>query len=275
MLKNIWKLAIVLSVMMLLASCALPAGKIDPPTPTASATIPPTSTSTLIPPTNTIEPTAAFTFTPEFTATATQTITPQIVYADVFKETNCRTGPGSMYDLVVVIPADSKMEVIAKDLGGGYWFVKTLWHPETTCWLWGTNAKIEGDTSALPEFTPMPSPTPMPDFTVAFKDYDDCKGPLLQFTIVNTGGFQFRSAYIRATDAKTAEVVETSVLAFDEWKGCIMYKNITPLLPGATGYLRTGVFKKDPRSHRVDLVFMLCTEQNLAGTCVTKTLTVK
>lgn len=92
------------------------------------------------------------------------------------------------------------------------------------------------------------------------------------FKVVNTGSTQFRSAYVKITDLKRNESVEHSLLAFDLYEGCIVAKNISPLLPGGSGYLQSAYYKWDPRPNKQTATFMLCTEQGLKGTCVTKTL---
>jgi hypothetical protein len=244
-----------------------PQNEAEPPTPqpeTPTETPAPTETATPA-------PTATMTLTLEPSSTPT-TIAPM---ANIFKETNCRSGPGQMYDRLATFQADTRLEIVAADLGGGYWYVKNPQDPSMSCWLWGNNAKIEGDTSLLPKFTPPPSPTPSPDFDVTFKNFDTCKRIFARFIVVNTGGFQFRSAYVKVTDQRTGEVTEQAVLAFDLTVGCVVAKNISPLTPGSTGYLQSVPFKKDPRGHKLHAVFMLCTEQGLGGTCMTKTLEVK
>jgi hypothetical protein len=181
-----------------------------------------------------------------------------------------------MYDRLATFQADTQIEIVAADLGGGYWFVKNPEKPETFCWVWGNNLKIEGDTSLLPALTPPATPTASPDFSVEFKNFDKCKErTFARFIVVNTGGFQFRSAYVKVTDLKTGEVTEIAVNAFDLTVGCIVAQNIAPLTAGSTGYLQSNGFKKDPRNNKLKAVLMLCTEQGLKGTCMTKVIDVK
>jgi len=77
---------------------------------------------------------------------------------------------------------------------------------------------------------------------------------------------------VKVTDQKKQQSVEQSLNAFDLYEGCIVAKNIAPLLPGGTGYVQSLPFKWDPRPNKQVAIIMLCTEQGLKGTCVTKTL---
>jgi hypothetical protein len=196
--------------------------------------------------------------------------------AEVNRESNCRVGPGGIYELVATYQAGQLLEVVAKDLGGGYWFVKNPEKPEEQCYLLAQNITITGDTVALPKFTPRPSPTAAPYFTVTFKKFDTCKSEdYALFVVVNAGSVPFRSVYIRVTDQKVGRSVEQSLNAFDLRVGCVLAKNIAPLNPGETGYVASPPFKWSVAGHKLQAVIMACTEQNLKGTCVTQSLPVE
>lgn len=241
-------------------------------TPTDAATVAPTATPTEVLPSETPTETATETPIPEPSITPT----PEPPKAEVLRESNCRVGPGGIYALVATYQAGQMLEVVAKDLGGGYWFVRNPEKPEEQCYLLAQNITITGDIAALPKFTPRPSPTAAPYFTVAFKKLDKCKGEdFALFTLENTGSVAFRSAYIKATDQKINRSVEQAVSAFDLYVGCVLAKNIAPLDPGGTGYLTTPPFKWSISGRKVRAVIMLCTEKGLKGTCVTQSVDVK
>jgi hypothetical protein len=241
-------------------------------TPTDVATVAPTATPTEVLPTETPTQTATETPIPEPSITST----PVPPKAEVLRESNCRVGPGGIYDLVATYQAGQMLEVVAKDLGGGYWFVRNPEKPEEQCYLLAQNITITGDIAALPKFTPRPSPTAAPYFKVAFKKLDKCKGEdFALFTLENTGSVPFRSAYIKVTDQRVNRSVEQAVSAFDLYVGCVLAKNIAPLDPGGTGYLTSPPFKWSVSGHKVRAVIMLCTEKNLKGTCVTQSIDVK
>ncbi len=192
------------------------------------------------------------------------------------KETNCRTGPGSHYDLVATYQASTHLLVLARDLGGGFIFTQNPAKPEQQCYVLANNVKLTGDTSILPQITPLSSPTAAPGFTATFKKFDLCKGNVFaQFDILNTGSIPFRSAYIKVINLRTNESAEKSVDAFDLYTGCIIAKNIAPLDPGATGYLSSESFLHDPRGNKMRAIIQACTEKGLKGTCVNTVVEIK
>jgi hypothetical protein len=237
----------------------------------ATATIELTATQTEVAPTGTPTATATETQLPEPSATATI----EIPVAEVVRETNCRVGPAGNYDLVATYQVGQKLEIAAKDLGGGYWFTRNPDKPEELCYLLAQNITISGDTSALPKFTPRPSPTAAPYFNVTFKKFDTCEGEdFTLFVIENLGSVPFRSAYIKVTDQKVSKSVEQAVNAFDLRVRCVLAKNIAPLEQGATGYLTSPPINWSARGNKLRAVIMLCTEKDLKGTCVTQSLDV-
>ena len=272
--KNIFLVFIWIG-MMLLAGCNLPTSLQETPTPEPTETPLPSET-----PTPSFTPTETATITPTETPTLTPTPEPtftptvEIPLAEVFRETNCRTGPAGNYDLVVVIAPGSQVEIIAADLGPQYyWFIRNPENAEQGCWLLSQNMQVLGNTNSLPVFTPIPSPTLSAGFKAEFRRLDTCNDDYFaRFVVTNTGGVQFRSAYIKLTNTRNNEVIEQSWNAFDLTEGCIIARNIAPLKPGQAGYLDSPRFRKDPRGERFNVVIMACTEQNLKGICTSQVI---
>ena len=271
-------LSVLIVSSLLLSACNLPVSNQAAADPTATettantATIESTNTPTEIPPTQTPTVTSTETPLPE----PSETITPEAPKAEVIRETNCRLGPAGNYDLVAKYAVGQKLELVAKDLGAGYWYVKNPDKPEEQCYLLGQNIKISGELSALPKITPPPSPTAAPYFSAALKKFDSCKGnDFVSFTVENTGSVAFRSAYIKVIDQKANKSVEQALNAFDLFAGCVLAKNIAPLDPGETGYLSSPPFQWAVNKDKLRAVLMLCTEKDLKGTCVTQTIAVK
>lgn len=261
---------------LILSACNLPGvnttSEVAAPTETpATATkLPATPTRPL--PTDTPTAPATETLTPEPSATAT----PQPPMAQVVRESNCRTGPGGLYTLVATYQVGQELEIVARDLGSSYLFVKNPERSEERCYLLAQNIDVTGETTALPRFTPPSTPTAMPYFEVTFKKFDACQGEdFALFIVENVGSVPFRSVYIKVTNQKTGKSVEQVLNAFDLRVGCVLAKNIAPLDPGGTGYAASAPFKWKGRSEKMRAVIMVCTEKNLKGTCVTQTLDVK
>lgn len=99
-------------------------------------------------------PTEQPTATIEFTATSA------IPIAQVSVDTNCRTGPGIIYDWVSVLLIDQEAEVVARNADGSYWVIENP-GGAGTCWLWGFYATVEGPTGSLPVWDAPPTPTPL------------------------------------------------------------------------------------------------------------------
>ena len=250
---------------------AEPAPQVASSTPAILVTIEPSATATLQ---ATETPTATATETP--LPEPSETPIPEVPKAEVVRETNCRTGPAGNYDLVITYAVGQRLEIVAKDLGSAYWFVQNPEKPEEQCYLLAQNVKINGDTSALPKFTPQPSPTSPPYFNVSFKKFDTCKGhDFAIFIVENSGSASFRSAYVKVLDQKANKSVEQALNAFDQFVGCVLAKNIAPLNSGATGYVTSPSFTWTVNRDKLRAVIMLCTEKDLKGSCVTQTINVK
>lgn len=105
--------------------------------------------------------TATQTLQPSDTATATITLTPtqEKPMVSVSVDTNCRTGPGKIYDWIGALLVGERAEVVGRSVDGQYWVIK---NPDQagTCWLWGNYATVTGQISGLAQYTPPPTPTP-------------------------------------------------------------------------------------------------------------------
>ena len=192
-------------------------------------------------------------------------------------DTNCRIGPGKIYELIGALLVGEEAEIIARDPSGLYWYIKS---PDRGgfCWLWGNYATTKGNTASLPVFTPpptptfTPTPTPAINFSVSFHEVDGCVGWNIEFKITNNGEVMFQSVSTSVTDNDTAETVTSQYDKFEEWNGCLVGSTYQDLDPGDTGYTTGGTLTNDPAGHSLDASVQLCTEPALGGTCLTKNL---
>lgn len=121
------------------------------PTPTPTATATPTSTPT---PTATLTPTATPTYTPEV-CEATLTI---------IKNTNCRKGPGTVYDVLTSYAVGTEMIVAGRgsDPENLWWYVQVPNIQDAFCWVSDANVQVAGSTDCMPVIPAPPTPTPRP-----------------------------------------------------------------------------------------------------------------
>ena len=131
-------------LLMAILACNAPSGQA---TPDLAGTI--TSQALLL---------NASTGTPVDTPAASLSATPSVPEVSVTSNTNCRTGPSTMFDLVFSLNPGQTETLVGKDTADNYWIIN---NPSGgTCWLWGMYAVVSGNTSGLPEVPPPPMPTP-------------------------------------------------------------------------------------------------------------------
>jgi hypothetical protein len=98
-------------------------------------------------PTSTPTPTPTGTPLPTFTAT---TLT-------VSADTTCYAGPATNYGMVITLHPGTIAVVIGKNTAANYWEIQVPNYPGSLCWLSGVSASVSGDSSNLPEATPVPN----------------------------------------------------------------------------------------------------------------------
>jgi hypothetical protein len=125
-----------------------------------------------LPPTATVAPTDTRILPPSVTTAATDTVTPTVSPTategpPIFTTTvnaNCRTGPGTIYDVVRILPTGTTEEIVGKDVSEIWWVVED----GPRCWISTATGTVNGDTSDVPVFPAPPTPTtaPTPTFTI-------------------------------------------------------------------------------------------------------------
>ncbi len=99
---------------------------------------------------------------PTSTPTPTYTPTPTVPIIEVSLDTNCRLGPGKVYDMVGALLVGETTEILARGSVLNYWVVDNPDYPGHECWLWGKYATVSGDTSHLPIRSAAPTPASAP-----------------------------------------------------------------------------------------------------------------
>ena len=99
---------------------------------------------------------------PTLPPTPAHTSTPVVPTVEVSLDTNCRSGPGKVYDMLGALLVGETTEILALSSVPNYWVVDNPDYPGYECWLWGQYATVSGDTSHLPIRSAPPTPTPAP-----------------------------------------------------------------------------------------------------------------
>lgn len=92
------------------------------------------------------------------------TAAPSAPTASVTQTTNCRTGPSASYDIVTTLNVGQSAVIVGKDTADNYWIVNNP-NENGTCWLWGQDATVTGNTDGLPQMSPPAVPTAKPTKT--------------------------------------------------------------------------------------------------------------
>jgi hypothetical protein len=101
------------------------------PQPTLSATIEATPTIIFTP---TFTPTETLTPTQTLTATLAFTPTPLVPLISVSVPTNCRNGPGKVYEMVGALLVGKFAEVYGRDSTNNYWYIRNPDSETDFCW---------------------------------------------------------------------------------------------------------------------------------------------
>jgi len=204
------------------------------------------------------------TLTPSITPSPTVTFTPtvEVVQGFISENTNCRIGPGDVYGIIHTFMAGDIVNLVGKDLYDTYWFIQDQDQGSINCWLWGKYATPEGNIADLPVFTPPPTPIPVANFTIAYKN-TTAGGKHITVTIKNTGDLTLESYSATFEDTVTSETVDQTKNQFD---------NRVKIPAGKTGLITTSyTFCSDTTGHKIKVYIKLCTKDNLGGVCVSKT----
>jgi hypothetical protein len=143
-------------------------------------------TSTALTPPITNTPSSLLTQTLSATVSPTVTITPtySVPMLTVQESTNCRTGPGEEYEVVITYLSGKKLEIVGRYDPGNFWLVKSNESPNGTCWLWGQYVEVVGSYWAVASVTPPPTSTSAPPRAPGILKWEFfCSGGTLTFNV--------------------------------------------------------------------------------------------
>jgi len=218
-----------------------------------------------------------FTQTPSETPRPTLTFTPEVPTVSVSVETNCRTGPGTVYDILGVLFVGQTAEVVGRSAASDNWIIKLPSNPAITCWLWGQYATVTGDTTSLPVVAPPPTPTPAASFSATYLNTVTCGGLYgFRIKLVNTGSILWSSYKVDTYDATTGTSTTYTDDYFKDYTGCGPFANelhdLEPGEDGVGGNWVGGVLHYDPAGHNITITLTLCPNDGMTGACISKSI---
>ena len=241
-----------------------------------------TQTARAVVPVDTVNsPSPTLTLEPSLTPTATlsptplPTVTPLVPLISVSIDTNCRVGPGRVYDRVGALMVGETAEVVGRDPTWRYWYIKNPDQVNGYCWVWDEYATVTGNVTVLPQFTPPPTPTPVPSFEVRAVGMDSCVGWWVELRLTNTGVVAFSSISLSLKDTDEGNTVSMSSDKFTNIDGCLDSTSQETLDPGQTYRISTPPFTYDPKGHSMRATVTLCTADAQNGMCITQVIKFK
>lgn len=250
-------------------------------------------------PTFTLEPTITFTPTltseiPIFTDTPTQTITPTFPFTPtatntplipfpdirVSVNTNCRSGPGKVFDVEGTLLVDETVKVFGIDPTGQYWYIGNPDPGDDYCWLSGKYASVDGAVSLVPVMTPPSTPTatvtltPSPGFTLTYSSIDGCGDWWIDLIVYNSGQASFNSMYLTLKDNFKGGTGNRFSNDFVNLDKCDGKTQVDSLAPGYSAIISLPPLTFNPVGKKLTLTAILCTELDLGGDCLTKEMVI-
>jgi hypothetical protein len=189
-------------------------------------------------------------------------------------DTNCRTGPGQVYDYLGGLMVGEQAEVSARDPSGRYWYIRNPDGPGF-CWVWAEYATVVGDTGPLPVFTPLPTPTPLLDFSFAFNSTSNCAGHYyIELLVTNTGALVLESYSLFVRNDSHALSTAYADNRFADIEACGAEPPSANIAPGGTGHIGTMPFMDfNPAGDSFFAELTMCTQDDQGGQCLTRTIT--
>jgi len=226
----------------------------------------------------TFTPAPTLTPWPTFTATETPspiifpTFTPSYSFVSVSVATNCRSGPGMVYDVLGYFIVGETAQVYGRGTSGSYWYIRNPDDPSGFCWISGKYAALSGNLSGIPIYTAGPTPTSLPNISINYAGLDSCQNWWTEFNLANNTSNTYKSVSITVFDSVTNNSVVKITDGFQNQNGCLVLVTQTTLGPGNSLVVSAQPFGYDPTGHKLRATIKLCTKKGLSGACTSSSL---
>lgn len=231
--------------------------------------------------------TPTFTFTPLFSETPTETATlpftstPTQPTITAQQNTNCRKGPGPIYERVGALNIGQSALVYGRNSTSSWWYIENPNRPGSYCWVWGGSTTVSGATAELPVYTPPPPPATATTtltasgvaFEVTYVDKHKCGGDwYAYFRVKNNGNKDIESVAIKITDVTTDTILSSTSYDNPFLGGtgkCPPGKDVLEV--GESAYIASFIGNV-AADHQLKAGITICTDEGLGGKCEFKAI---
>ena len=210
--------------------------------------------------------------------------------ATVSKDTNCRGGSSTNYNVVLVVSVGIALDIVGRYVDGPYVIVDLGGGKD--CWLWLEYAVITGDTSGLPAYSAPAPPVvvitststsaPSSPLALSHYGYNECgnKVYMVVVAVQNNSSEAFQSVYVKLIHLQSgggthSMFTETNNAPFlsnanqcpgVDWN--YMVPGASKLNPGETAYLSLLANQRSSAyGENVQATIKVCTQDDLKGQC--------
>jgi hypothetical protein len=221
----------------------------------------------------TLELTSTFTPSPTLTQTPTAvfTLTPIYAMVSVSVATNCRSGPGTTYDIVGYFLVGESTRVYGRDPKSLYWFIRNPDDHYGFCWISGKYASLSGNLSVVPIYTVQPTATYQPNVVIDFVGLDSCQNWWAEFNLSTSTSSVYKSIKITVLDTVANVSVVRTTDGFQNQNGCMVSVTKTVFDQNHPVVVSAEPFSYDPSGHKLKATIKLCSKKGLTGDCISST----
>jgi uncharacterized protein YgiM (DUF1202 family) len=221
---------------------------------------------------------------PTETPTPEPTVTPTLsgVWLTFSTNTNCRSGAGTYYPIIMTVNAGSQVQAIANSSDGQFYYVRVIDTSTHYCWVWSQTASYVGNPNVLPQYTSAPTNTPTltptvaAGFTVTYNSLTSCSpNYALVLTIKNNGYMTWQSIKITIVDSTTGSTLTHTSDLFTGYSSCTIAQQQEDLTTGEYGMVSNyspGEFSYNPTGHSLAVTVSLYSQNGLSGTVMSQTI---
>ncbi len=208
---------------------------------------------------------------PSPTVSATPTLGAPLV--SVSMDTNCRFGPGEVYDYLGALLVGEEAPVVGKLADESFWYIENPDAPPPYCWIWGMYASVSGDKSGIPILTPPPTPTEIPtptatqmplSFAAAEYTILHCNDHAFVTKVTNTGSVTIQSYSITVVHPNDG-ITLVNVQDFFANEPICGYTYAYSIPAGSFEFIVLEGFQIPGGLYKVTL--KVCSEDGLGGVC--------